>query len=46
MVGFDMARLLDILVITSAGRAGAAARAFVTRPLLTPGTLAFLSSAR
>jgi hypothetical protein len=46
MVGIDMARLNDILVLTHTGGAGAAARALATRILLTPGTLAFLSSAR
>jgi hypothetical protein len=46
MVGLDMARLVDIFVFMHAGNAGAATRAYVSRPLLTPGTLAFLSSAR
>jgi hypothetical protein len=41
-----MARLLDILVLSHTGAAGAAARALVSRPLLTPGTLAFLTPAR
>jgi hypothetical protein len=47
MVVIDMARLTDIFVFPHTGSAGAAAsRAFVTPRLLTPGTLAFLPSAR
>jgi hypothetical protein len=41
-----MARLADIFVFMHTGNSGAAARALVTRRLLTPGTLAFLPSAR
>jgi hypothetical protein len=41
-----MARLTHIFVLTHTGGAGAAARALGSRLLLTPGTLAFLSSAR
>ena len=41
-----MARLVDIFVFTHTGNAGAAARALVAPRLLTPGTLAFLPSAR
>jgi hypothetical protein len=41
-----MARLNDIFVLVHTGSAGAAARALAPRLLLTPGTLAFLTSAR
>jgi hypothetical protein len=46
MVSIDMARLNNIFVRTHTGDSGAAARALPSRLLLTPGTLAFLSSAR
>jgi hypothetical protein len=45
MVNHDMARLTCIYA-THTGGAGAAARAFVTQRLSTPGTLVFLFSAR
>lgn len=41
-----MARLVDLFAFMHTGNAGAAARAFVSRLHLTPGTLAFLPSAR
>jgi hypothetical protein len=43
MAGFDMARLAHSFFVTHTGGAGAVARAL---PHLTPGTLAFLISAR
>jgi hypothetical protein len=46
MVGRNMARLIDIVVSLHTGIAGAVARADFSRLLLTPGTLAFLTSAR
>jgi hypothetical protein len=46
MVGLDMARLIDIFAFMHTGNACGATRARVSRLLLTPGTLAFLSSAR
>jgi hypothetical protein len=46
MVGLDMARLIHMFAFMHVGIAGAATRVLVTRNLITPGTLAFLSSAR
>jgi hypothetical protein len=46
MVGRNMARLIDIVLSIHTGIAGAVARADFPRLLLTPGTLAFLQSAR
>ena len=41
-----MARFSDIFVFKHTGNAGAAARVLSSRRFLTPGTLAFLASAR
>jgi hypothetical protein len=46
MVGRNMARLIDIVLSIHTGIAGAVSRADFPRLLLTPGTLAFLQSAR
>jgi hypothetical protein len=45
MVGLDMVRLLMNFFIGT-GTAGVPTRVLATRPLLAPGTLAFLQSAR
>jgi hypothetical protein len=46
MVGLNMARLAYIVLSIHTGNAGAMSRADFPRLLLTPGTLAFLKSAR
>ena len=46
MVGPDMARLASIVSFIHTGIAGAMSRADFNRLLVTPGTLAFLKSAR
>ena len=46
MVGPDMARLAHNVFFLNTGSAGAVSRAHFSGRLLTPGTLAFLKSAR